>query len=808
MSLTLPVDFVVRDNGLTTGVDKAAQAAAKAAKEAAKVQAQQLDYVAKLRQRYFAEEQRQREAEVREAARFADQLDQVKAAVSGLSVEQQRLNKLQAQAAELYNKGAISAEQYATATNAIGDRARQLAQGLQVTSNAGAEAEASTRRVGAAMGNLRSQIIDVGVQLQGGQNPLTILSQQGPQIAEALLSAEGAGAAALATLGSVASVAGVLAIAAAPLVPLWYDYAQAQEYATEAARAWNEAQDAALPLVERAKRSIDELAKLTDGSLTADEEKARLVRDYEADLKTANDALRERIALAQADVDTLAKTDARYVIAVENLRKLTAEIEANNKAAAQGAVAGALVIEYQHEQAESERALAEAKKQSAAAKKASTAASREESEALREANRLQALQLRLLLKEADAEKKRATALATARTALDKAHDAAMRSAATEEERIRLAAQAAREVAAGAAAEAQAASRSSDERKAIAVELRETLDAINQGEVADLKAAEEKKVKAAEDAAKARADAARQAVEDATKGFNDALGALQGGLADIAGVIGDAILPGIGKAVSAAVSFVQNAKESFAGLRAELNALPQQLRRLVPEIVGFYVDVVDKIIPRLIAAVPKIAESLALAVTSPEFFRAIIKLNAMIFNPVTGLKIGLSIAQGLLDAFRQGWQRFASGELIDDFKQALLWGAVSFVATIRDYFEGLVQRLKDLLSGGGGGKQKAGDVVKEVLTLGAAETKTYSDSPGPVRMSKRTSVTVEPGDWVDVARQRERLTGGGGGGSWSAALVDLAAGHIVLNDQIRRLNAQPRNSRELRGPTDARKIRGK
>lgn len=252
----------------------------------------------------------------------------------------------------------------------------------------------------------------------------------------------------------------------------------------------------------------------------------------------------------------------------------------------------------------------------------------------------------------------------------------------------------------------------------------------------------------------------------------ALGAVQGGLEAIVGLVA-------GPVAGAIAGLILNLEGTVTDLTAQLMSLPETLKNAPALLTGFIVTLVEAIIPALMAAVPDIAGALVLAVTSPEFLAAIVKLNLMIFNPVTGLKIGVEIARGLWDAFLQGWERFASGEMIDDFRAALVSGIVDAIAEISAFFDELVDQLKDLFTFDGEGAGKVADALREVFTLGSAKTQTYGDSPGVVRAGpKGMTVRVAPNDYLGAHRTREGLAdmtggGGGGGGAPGPVLVDFA-----------------------------------
>jgi hypothetical protein len=54
------------------------------------------------------------------------------------------------------------------------------------------------------------------------------------------------------------------------------------------------------------------------------------------------------------------------------------------------------------------------------------------------------------------------------------------------------------------------------------------------------------------------------------------------------------------------------------------------------------------------------------------------------------------------------------------------------------------------------KRLFGDIFREIATGGRAETRTFGDSPGPVRMDRPTSASFGSGDYVVAARSREGL----------------------------------------------------
>lgn len=96
---------------------------------------------------------------------------------------------------------------------------------IQVQRNSAAleDAADTTNKMGAATGNLRSQLFDVAVGLQGGQNPFTIISQQGPQIAEVFLNNTELASKFAAVLPVVGTAAAGAAAVGAPLLGWYYE---------------------------------------------------------------------------------------------------------------------------------------------------------------------------------------------------------------------------------------------------------------------------------------------------------------------------------------------------------------------------------------------------------------------------------------------------------------------------------------------------------------------------------------------------------------------------------------------------------
>lgn len=120
-----------------------------------------------------------------EQERLAASADRLLSSVDPLYAAQSRFNKELAEARQLFQQGAISAQQFATVEAALKGRLEQATAALKAHDMASAQSQQRMRLLG-------YQISDIGAQLVGGQNPFMILAQQGPQVAMAFDGAKGA----------------------------------------------------------------------------------------------------------------------------------------------------------------------------------------------------------------------------------------------------------------------------------------------------------------------------------------------------------------------------------------------------------------------------------------------------------------------------------------------------------------------------------------------------------------------------------------------------------------------------------------
>lgn len=388
---------------------------------------------------------------------------------------------------------------------------RKQAQAIEVSAAAADVATDSAGRMAAGMSSLRSQIIDVGVQLQGGQNPLTILSQQGPQAAEALLLIGPAAAAGVAAMSPLLVTLPILA----------GGYLAYSERAEEAA----EAQKKATTEAEEAQKVYKDLyAALTEASIE---------QSVLSGAMTETEAAQTRAAIAIGD-----RFGPALERAGEKMRNLRAEMEQYEYDVGDGTDATeeerAKLEQLRKETAKAEddydrlavavRDLTDAEQGNIETTDRQRKGRDKLTDTLEKQKKLAELRLRLLLDEADAEIRR-----------QKAEDEAAASFSDRVDRIEDLVAAEKGLSAYEAQEerielvrlaniAQATADTADEKKKIARDLQEALANIGQQEVLQARKDEAQKVKDARDAAdKILAENMRKA---------DAVSALAGSTSDL------------------------------------------------------------------------------------------------------------------------------------------------------------------------------------------------------------------------------------------------------------------------------------
>lgn len=246
---------------------------------------------------------------------------------------------------------------------------REVEQGLRQASARSFEAEEGFGRAGSSAAKLAGAAGMLSPELGSVALGLADIADVGEVVGSLLGGME-------ITAGGLATGLGALALALAPLALLWSDYADAQEQATAAAEAWNKAQDASLPLVERALTSVKLLSLETSGLTDAEKEQARIAMSWDAALAKANETVREELALAQERLAKLGPSKAGYDEARQAVERLERQLRENNDAAAKGMLADQGLAEVRRETAEANKVLTERERDLTTARGGTTDATR------------------------------------------------------------------------------------------------------------------------------------------------------------------------------------------------------------------------------------------------------------------------------------------------------------------------------------------------------------------------------------------------------------------------------------------------
>lgn len=115
---------------------------------------------------------------------MTQRLSRLKSSVDPLGVAIDRTNDELAEARLLFEAGAISAGEYARAQQVLSGRATDLAERQAIMNQRIANGGKAAKLTSAEALNLSRQFADIGVTAAMGMNPLMILIQQGPQIAD------------------------------------------------------------------------------------------------------------------------------------------------------------------------------------------------------------------------------------------------------------------------------------------------------------------------------------------------------------------------------------------------------------------------------------------------------------------------------------------------------------------------------------------------------------------------------------------------------------------------------------------------
>lgn len=128
------------------------------------------------------------------ANRAADELERrlyaLQASVNPAAIAQAKLNAEIAEANALYKMGALSSSDYAKSISVLDSRMDMVVRGQNAINAAHGKGVDTSKALTMASLNLSRQFADIGVTAAMGMNPLMILIQQGPQVADAFQQAK------------------------------------------------------------------------------------------------------------------------------------------------------------------------------------------------------------------------------------------------------------------------------------------------------------------------------------------------------------------------------------------------------------------------------------------------------------------------------------------------------------------------------------------------------------------------------------------------------------------------------------------
>jgi len=817
---TLKQGFDGLGKGAQRALAQAKAAAAQAARESAAALRQQLTLQAQAsrdQSRAQADQLRAEQALTRETERRAQAQAQAARQLSGLAAGRSETERLthayREQIAEIQRLVEITGDQKTGAKAVAAATAQYQSQlkGQTATVNA---ATGSSFAFGQQVQSLRKNLLDLAQGIGAGQPPLMALQQQLPAIAEAALqsgdavgSLRQAFAPLLTVVGAIAAPLAVAAVAAAALGTAYVVVANQTEAASTSTAGLIQQVEASRAALDRARASASAqasaLRSLAEGAATAEEDLAVLVGTvdrHEVAMRREIAALEDR-----THAESLAATQqlAAARVALQNEKNLLANVNASVTARAEASqrIKG-LEAEVKAQQTVVETARADLERQ-------------------REAIRLGAEYRRELEASNDALDKRdkATKRATAATTADSA------AVKTATQRFAEFADQVSEVV-----------RLFDEASFLTLPAdlvpRQTLDTLRdlQGQIDKLvpprtltelqqidllladvgrqipteqtaewtaRLLQARDAAAAVDFAQAEAEIAGAALQikqltDSLKTGDDLLrGAVGGarslaeGLSAAAGVDFTAftsleafatfLIQTAGQAVEAqraaaaglaearadlSAALATGDAEAIAAARAQLveaktaleearpYAFVQDLLTGAADFVAEIAAQLPAVVDGLVAALPNLIDALVDAI--PDIIVALVKAI-----PIVAAELGIALAIELPIALIKA---------LPDIVKALVQGIV-------EAWRRAGTAIRDLLR----------DVVREIATGGRADTRTFGDTPGPVRVGP-LGARVSPGDYVVAARSREGLaaqTGGGMGGGTVTVLLDVRDGPVAL-----------------------------
>jgi hypothetical protein len=741
--------------GAQRAIAQAKAAAAQAAREATsafkiQLQLQQQaarDQAAAARDQLRAEKDLQREAQ-RTAAEKARAASALATLAAGRTETEALTHAFQEQIKEIARLVELTGDQEAGAKAAAAAAAKHEAAMRRLTDATVDSASGTERAAGASYAlrqqaqSLQKNLMDVVQSLIAGQSPMTVLSQQGPQLAEAFAQAgDSAGLLKSAfggVAGAVAPLASALAGAAVAGAALGTAYAVVANHTEQL-------QTGLINLraqVDASRRAIASAAEAAAAN-------AEALRGMQAAAKTAQDDLRVLVGTTSRHEVELRRQiaaieDSTKAQVLDNARRLTAAqlaleheraLYANRDASiTERAEASKRIKQLEKTIAVEKAALASAK-QAVAQQKEAAALTAEYNTELEEAERRIEQREEAESAARDAAQRRADAERDAADAAKKLADEEAKAAAAAREWAReqgMVAAAAQELgrlgpeieSLIATLEGATAAQLTREIQAAEVAVAEVTRTIRDGFREELRGAYAEVrglgtelaqfggVDLGGGAVSALLDVAKQAVEaerEALSSVADARAELRAAMAS-----GDA-------------GAIAEAREGLRAARSELEAarpaaFVQELVKGAADMVKGIVDALPAVVRGLTAAAPRLITSL-----------------------VDGIP---KLVQGLARAAPEIAINLASALAIELPIQLIAQAPKIVRALALSIGEGFVAAAKRI-------RRVIGDIFREIATAGRADTRTFGDTPGPVRVGPR-GARVSPGDVVVAARTRQGL----------------------------------------------------
>lgn len=283
----------------------------------------------------------QREAKKQAAAaeQLSNRVKALKGALDPVYAAQQRVGAQMKEAQALYKAGALSGAEYGRAMAQLATRMKEVSTASTAMVVAQRDAAQSAKALQTAGLGLSRQFADVGVSLAGGINPMMVLIQQGPQIADAFAVAKTQGAGfntivkdlASSVGGFLRTWGGLIAIggAVAGVFLLWRKHLADTKAALEATAK------ATQGLAEVQNSTRDALASAADFAEKYGVANAGLTKTLDDLLIAQNSAYKETLAGIdandQAGRAAVRRAELERLLTVSILKRAAAEAEARAK---------------------------------------------------------------------------------------------------------------------------------------------------------------------------------------------------------------------------------------------------------------------------------------------------------------------------------------------------------------------------------------------------------------------------------------------------------------------------------------------